>query len=96
MQNTRIALPLNCFKEQSLKYYLDNKALLDLYKHITPLKRLGTTDQVSIIIVFLCGSETSFITGQTILADGGISLQWHESQARQLTPLKDATVTRQA
>ncbi|WP_150293485.1 SDR family NAD(P)-dependent oxidoreductase [Sphingobium estronivorans] len=40
----------------------------------TPLRRFGTGDDVAGITAFLCSSEASFITGQTIIADGGLSL----------------------
>ena len=40
----------------------------------TPLRRFGTGEDVAGITAFLCSSEASFITGQTIIADGGLSL----------------------
>ena len=43
-------------------------------KRNTPLRRFGTGEDVAGITAFLCSSEASFITGQTIIADGGLSL----------------------
>ncbi|HKR93182.1 SDR family NAD(P)-dependent oxidoreductase [Novosphingobium sp.] len=40
----------------------------------TPLRRFGTGEDVAGITAFLCSSEAGFITGQTIIADGGLSL----------------------
>ncbi len=42
---------------------------------MTPLKRLGTANDVANAIAFLCGEEASFITGQTIYIDGGLILE---------------------
>jgi 3-oxoacyl-[acyl-carrier protein] reductase len=39
----------------------------------TPLKRLGTAEDISPLVMFLLSSEAGFITGQTITVDGGIT-----------------------
>lgn len=41
---------------------------------MTPLKRLGTVDDVANAIYFFCSEEASFITGQTLYVDGGLIL----------------------
>jgi 3-oxoacyl-[acyl-carrier protein] reductase len=38
---------------------------------ITPVRRAGTPEDIAGIIAFLAGDDASFITGQTIYADGG-------------------------
>jgi NAD(P)-dependent dehydrogenase (short-subunit alcohol dehydrogenase family) len=43
-------------------------------KQRTPLRRFGTGEDVAGAVAFLCSSEASFITGQTIIADGGLHL----------------------
>lgn len=43
-------------------------------KKRTPLRRFGNGDDIAGITAFLCSSEASFITGQTVIADGGLSL----------------------
>ncbi|MCG3257598.1 MAG: SDR family oxidoreductase [Candidatus Heimdallarchaeota archaeon] len=40
----------------------------------TPLRRLGTPEDVIPVIDFLCSEGSSFITGQTFIVDGGISV----------------------
>ncbi|MEO9325712.1 SDR family oxidoreductase [Nocardioides sp. C4-1] len=39
-----------------------------------PLKRLGETDDIGSLVAFLLSDEASWLTGQTVVADGGISL----------------------
>ena len=36
-----------------------------------PLRRLGTTEEISEVVLFLCSPAASYITGQTIIVDGG-------------------------
>jgi len=40
----------------------------------TPLSRLGRVDDVSSAVKFLLSDESSFITGQTIVVDGGLTV----------------------
>lgn len=39
----------------------------------TPLGRLGCINEVANVVLFLVSSESSFVTGQTIIVDGGIT-----------------------
>ena len=39
-----------------------------------PLKRLGETDDIGSLVAFLLSDEASWLTGQTIVADGGVTL----------------------
>jgi citronellol/citronellal dehydrogenase len=48
--------------------------VIELGRRATPLKRLGRTDEVSHLIVYLASSAADFITGQTFTIDGGQSL----------------------
>lgn len=71
-------------KDESKEFYLDNKPLLELYEDIVPLKRMGTTEDSANVIAFLCSPQASFVTGQIITIDGGLSLHWPESLSRRL------------
>jgi glucose 1-dehydrogenase len=41
-----------------------------------PLGRLGTPEEMAEAILFLCDPRHSYLTGSTLLVDGGISLPW--------------------
>jgi 3-oxoacyl-[acyl-carrier protein] reductase len=41
----------------------------------TPVGRPGTPEEVAAVIVFLCSAEASYVTGQTIVVDGGNTIQ---------------------
>jgi NAD(P)-dependent dehydrogenase (short-subunit alcohol dehydrogenase family) len=36
-----------------------------------PMQRLGATDEVAKVAVFLASDDSSYVTGQTVYADGG-------------------------
>jgi len=50
----------------------------DRLEHIlahTPMKRVGTPDEIAAAIAFLCMDKASFITGHCLVADGGFLSQ---------------------
>ena len=79
--------PGTVLKEESKQFFLRDRKLSDLYRRITPLGRFGHAREVARVIGCLCGEQTSFVTGQDIVVDGGVSLQWQESLARELVNL---------
>ncbi|MEO7691660.1 MAG: SDR family oxidoreductase [Sphingomonas sp.] len=42
---------------------------------LTPLRRVGTVADVAAAVVWLAGPESSFVSGQTLLVDGGVFSQ---------------------
>ena len=40
----------------------------------TPLRRIGAPDEIGGVAAFLAGPAASFITGQVIVADGGVTI----------------------
>jgi enoyl-[acyl-carrier protein] reductase III len=40
----------------------------------TPLGRIGTPEDVANVVAFLCGEQSSFICGQILVVDGGVTL----------------------
>jgi 3-oxoacyl-[acyl-carrier protein] reductase len=45
------------------------------WSRVTPLRRVGTPDDIAGPVVFLCSAAAGFITGQTIWVDGGVFSQ---------------------
>ena len=61
------------FVETEMTEAVRNKAG-DLIKKMIPMKRLGKPEDIARVAVFLAGPEASYITGQVITVDGGLSL----------------------
>ncbi len=53
----------------------DNVAYRETVEAIHPIGRPGTSDEVAQIALFLASDAASFITGQSITADGGLTMQ---------------------
>ncbi|XP_058115332.1 tropinone reductase homolog At5g06060-like [Magnolia sinica] len=58
----------------ALTQLLANKDLEEALISRTPLQRFGETKEVSSLVVFLCLPAASYITGQVIAIDGGVSV----------------------
>jgi NAD(P)-dependent dehydrogenase (short-subunit alcohol dehydrogenase family) len=41
-----------------------------------PMGRIGTPDEIANVIAFVASDEASFMTGATILVDGGLSARF--------------------
>ncbi len=50
------------------------KKMLDQVLEMTPLKRVGTPEEVARIVTFLVSEEADYITGQVIRVDGGLAM----------------------
>ena len=48
---------------------------LEALQHATPMKRFGKPEEIASAILYLAADESSFITGQSIILDGGLILQ---------------------
>jgi NAD(P)-dependent dehydrogenase (short-subunit alcohol dehydrogenase family) len=52
---------------------------LRFFEQQYPLRRTGVPDDIANAISFLCSDQASFITGQALTVDGGMSLQLQEN-----------------
>lgn len=86
--------PGTVLKDESKAFYLQNKMLSRLYQELTPLRRMGSADEVAAVIRFFCSADASFVTGQNLVVDGGVSVQSHESLARRFRRMIHPKVTR--
>lgn len=61
---------------EALNIFKDSENLKAESIKKTPAGRLGKPEDVANIVSFLCKPEASWIVGQTIVADGGVSLKF--------------------
>ncbi|KAK6270753.1 hypothetical protein POUND7_007851 [Theobroma cacao] len=57
-----------------VEHLLEKKELLEKIITRTPLQRVGEPEEVSSIVAFLCLPASSYITGQVISVDGGLTV----------------------
>jgi len=48
---------------------------INAIKDNTPLKRLGTSEEVAYAVLYLASDEAAFVTGQVLSVDGGLVMQ---------------------
>jgi 3-oxoacyl-[acyl-carrier protein] reductase len=61
------------FIETDMSAAVRNKAG-DIIKKMIPMRRIGTPEDIARVAVFLASEESSYITGQILTVDGGLSL----------------------
>ena len=71
-------ITVNClapgwFRTDQNKILYENKEWVDYLTERIPLKRPGQPDDLDGAIVFLASQSSRYVTGQTLLVDGGIS-----------------------
>ncbi len=62
------------FVTEMNRVLIDDKSFDSWVRGRTPLRRWGNPDELAGIAVFLCSDAASYITGQTIFVDGGMSI----------------------
>ena len=61
------------FIETDMSQAVRNKAG-DLIKKFIPMRRFGSPEDIARVVVFLASEDSSYITGQVLTVDGGLSL----------------------
>jgi len=74
--------PCMVAKDEAMEYYDKNKWLVDRFNKYIPIGRMGRPQDIVNAVMFLAGEQASYITGQNILVDGGLTLRTHESMLR--------------
>lgn len=75
----------NILKNTNREFFEENKNLKEKMQNCSPLNRMGTSEEISKVIKFLVSNESSWMTGQNLIVDGGASLLWNESQNRNVS-----------
>jgi NAD(P)-dependent dehydrogenase (short-subunit alcohol dehydrogenase family) len=70
---------INCIapglvKTDFAKALWENEEALKRRNAVTPLRRIGEPDEIGPVAAFLAAPASSFITGQIIVADGGVTI----------------------
>ncbi|MCG3203774.1 MAG: NAD-dependent glycerol dehydrogenase [Elusimicrobia bacterium] len=69
-------------KKEAEKFYFKNKKLLKAFSAFTPLGKMVSPFEVVDAISFFLSPKSSFITGQNLVVDGGLSLVFQGSLAK--------------
>ena len=69
---------MNClapgwFRTKQNQVLYENKAWVEYITDRIPAKRTGLPDDLDGAVVFLASESSRYITGQTLLVDGGVS-----------------------
>lgn len=74
--------PAIVLKPRAQEFYDQNPDLVKLWNSVTPLGRMGRPSDIANAVLFLNSEMASFITGQILSVDGGISIHESTSLAR--------------
>jgi NAD(P)-dependent dehydrogenase (short-subunit alcohol dehydrogenase family) len=77
-----VVSPCVVIKEAAREYYSENSWITDRFERFIPLGRAGSSEDIVNAIMFLASEQSSYITGQNIVVDGGLTLRSHESIIR--------------
>ena len=58
------------------KYLWENPEVLEKTVEPNPMKRIGQPDEIAGTAVYLCSKAGSYVTGQTLVVDGGLTIAW--------------------
>jgi len=74
-RNVRVnAIAPGLVKTEFARALWENEELVKRRNAVTPLRRIGMPEEIGPVAAFLASPAASFITGQVIVADGGITI----------------------
>lgn len=71
--------PAAFIKDESKEYHAAHPEIAARMAKLTPLRRMGTAGEVADVVMFLAGDRAGFVSGQTVVVDGGLSVQLQTS-----------------
>ncbi len=75
-KNIRVNAVCPGFTQTSMLENVDSeKEYIETLKYATPMKRFGEASEIANAIYYLASDESSFMTGQCIILDGGLTAQ---------------------
>ena len=80
-----IGVRVNCIcpghivTERQAERWKVNPSLLRFFDQHYPLRHTGVPDDIANAVRFLCSDEAAFITGHTMVVDGGMTIQLQEN-----------------
>ena len=80
-----IGVRVNCIcpghivTERQAERWENNPSLLRFFDQHYPLRHTGVPDDIANAVRFLCSDEAGFITGHTMVVDGGMTIQLQEN-----------------
>jgi NAD(P)-dependent dehydrogenase (short-subunit alcohol dehydrogenase family) len=76
--------PGHIVTERIAEGWREHPETLRFFAEQYPLRRTGVPNDIANAVAFLCSDEASFITGQALVVDGGLSIQLQEHFAVRL------------
>jgi NAD(P)-dependent dehydrogenase (short-subunit alcohol dehydrogenase family) len=70
--------PGHIVTERMAERWREHPDTLRFFAEQYPLRRTGTPDDIANVVAFLCSDEASFLTGQALVVDGGLTIQIQE------------------
>ena len=61
------------FKQRAADFYAKNPQIVKRANNLIPLSRMGTVDEIASVALFLLSKQSSYLNGQILEVDGGLS-----------------------
>ena len=61
------------FKQRAADFYAKNPQIVDRANKLIPLSRMGTVNEIASVAQFLLSKQSSYLNGQILEVDGGLS-----------------------
>ncbi|MCB9722463.1 MAG: glucose 1-dehydrogenase [Spirochaetaceae bacterium] len=60
-------------------YFADNPQIVESTKAVHAMRRLGRPHEIADAVAYLCSDRSSFVTGEVLHVDGGITINAHDA-----------------